>query len=179
MHKVTVKFDQKAIEEVYSLRKNIALVVAGLVVDEFHELLKDSPQRSGNFVANMAIAAGTSMGRKGGELVFPIVTDPEAMMQRGSIPAIHYAMEQNKNLAENVTRSISRKAGWCPAITIYNRLAYARVVEGYTEEQLRDVNREGAHPIMKARARMAIRTNKTIKYKSPEWYYLLGMAQDL
>lgn len=179
MIKQTIKLDQNLLNEVYALRRQVAEVAAGIVADEFMELLYDAPQRSGNYVANMAVAAGSSLGRKGGQLYFPLKKSTDELFTRGNLPAVFKAAEENKNILKNIANSIGTKAGWCPAITVYNRLAYAEVVEGYTEEELRAENSAGAHAVMKFKARLEIRINKHVVEGSPEWHYLIGRGKEL
>lgn len=174
MMNIKVTFDRSLLKKTYDLRKEIAQVTAGLVSEEFNVLLKSAPQRHGNYVANMALAVGTRVGRKGGKLYFPIRKDEVNWFKRGDMVAWFRAAEENKNILKNVYNHILTKAGWAAGIVIYNKLEYAEKVEGYTESQLREANAGGAHAMSNAKARLQIRINERIVYGSPEWHHLMS-----
>lgn len=162
--KITMKIDPKFNSMVDSFRKNSALLIATIVWEEFQELLWNAPQRSGNYVANMAIQTGSSSGRKGGELVYPVITDPQQFYKRGDMmPAINYAMNENEGFVARATKNIIKGAGWLDTMTVYNRLDYAEAVESM--EKLREENAGGEHAMKTFADDLQARFNMSIPYR--------------
>jgi len=151
------------------VRKACAEAIAGIVAEEFIDLVKNAPQYSGNFAANMAVAGGSRIGRIGGETYFDPRPHIDQAMQRGSVPAIKQALSNNSNLVSKLTAGISNGKNWLPQIIIYNRLEYAQKVEDMPASRLRDPNKPGVNPIEKARASLEARVGKTVVYGSPEF----------
>lgn len=175
--KMSVKIPNDLIRKISNIRRDSAKVIATMVEGVFIELLDIAPQYSGNYVANMAIAAGSRMGRKGGELVFSIPESDTDAVAQGSQPAIDYARSQNSGMVAAITANVRLQSGWIPAITIYNRLDYAEHVEAWEEENLRAENDGGAHAIEQARMLLDLRFSRPILYDSPAWHALVNGAK--
>lgn len=171
MIKQTIKLDPVIRKTIMSLRVEVAEVIAGMVVEEFDTLLKDAPQRSGNYVANMAIAAGDRAGQKDAGRVFPVSSKKSDWLKRGNMAAITWARRNNAHIVRTLPQHIIRGSGFLPTVTIYNKLDYAHIVEGYTEEQLRDENAGGAHAMTRAAARLQARAGEYVTHNSPQWQY--------
>ena len=165
--KATIKTDLKLSKEIDNLRRDVAEATAGMVAEEFTKLLFNAPQYSGNYVANFAVQAGGRTGSK--SVVFPTDITPQQAVERGSLPAISVARRNNSNLKQNITKFISKRAGFFPEITIYNREDYATTVEAYLEGQLRPINRPGAHALAKAEINLTARFAKRVVVGSPEF----------
>jgi hypothetical protein len=176
MLQVKVEINEKLFAEFSKIRRRTAEAIAGLVAEEFDILLHNSPQYTGNFVANMAIQAGLG-GAKGAVVkpakeFFPQDITREQAMARGQLPAIMAAKRRNPNIVKNMTRHINYRTGWITGVSIYNPWEDAEIVEGLSPGQLRPVNKEGAHPLDQAKARLQQRANQTIFYDSAEFHRL-------
>lgn len=174
MFKVSIKINEKLFDKYADLRKEAAEAIAGIVAEEFEMLLHNAPQYSGNFVANMAVQGGGRAGGKGGTPIsaFPEKIKPEQAMARGQLPAIMYAKGKNPNIVKNLTKHITRSAGWLTGVTIYNKWHDAEIVESLPGAELRPVNQEGAHAMQQAEARLQQRANQPILYDSAEFHRL-------
>lgn len=162
MLKMKAKIDTKFLNALGNIRKDTAVMAAKVVEEEFHNLLFDAPQYSGNYVANMAISPGSRVGRSGGGLVFPMPKNNTQAFRRGNLRAVDYAINQNANFVERATRSIRRGAGWMSTVVVYNKLNYAAVVEAY--DKLRPENAGGEHAMARFEQRLKDRFSHTIKY---------------
>lgn len=151
------------------VRKPVAEAIAGMVMREFKNLLKDAPQYSGNFVANVAVSGG-SIPQKSGELFYDPTPDLSSAFSRGNLSAISTSLKQTGNIVAKLTAGITEEGGWLPdVITIYNRINYGEYVEELKASQLRDVNREGAHPFEKTYNRLSDYGSSFIAFGTPEF----------
>ena len=162
MLRIKAEVNTKFLTAMGEIRAATAAIASKVVEEEFNKLLLDAPQFSGNYVANMAIAPGSRVGKKGGSLVFPIPKNDAQAFRRGNLRAVDYAISQNANFVERATRSIRRGAGWMSTIVVYNKLNYAAVVEAY--DSLRPENAGGEHAVAKFEQRLKDRFSNTIKY---------------
>jgi hypothetical protein len=161
---------EKLLGKLADVRKETAECIAGMIAETFEQILHNAPQYTGNFVANMAVQAGGSAGQKGGEEYFPHVRNPEEVFERGMMPAIEVAKRENPNIVKNLTAHITKQAGWLPAVTIYNRLSDAEVVENLNAMRLRDPNVPGVHPMARGEMWLNAIAGKKIVYDSPEFH---------
>ena len=190
--KVTIKIDgidissagsgknrtEKLLGKLADVRKETAECIAGMIAETFEQILYNAPQYTGNFVANMAVQAGGSAGQKFGTKdkdgntvdYFPHVRNPQEVFERGSMPAIEAALSANKNIVKNLTAHITKQAGWLPAVTIYNRLSDAEIVENLNAMRLRDPNVPGVHPMARGELWLKAIAGKKIVYDSPEFH---------
>jgi len=175
--KTTVKMDMVFQKQFNKVRKETAQVMISMVEAEFADLLLNAPQFSGNFVANMAIASGSALGRKGGEKVFPdLWNDSKSYQQafeRGKMPAVMHAWNNVGDIRKNLTAHITKSAGYLTSVTIYNKLPDAELIEGLSASDLRDVNKEGAHAMAKFEINLQSRFNTNVEYGSGNWYSYL------
>ena len=148
-------------------------ILATLVEEEFAKMLYDTPQYSGNFVANMALQAGDRMGRKGGEYFFPKKIKRSEAFIRGHLPAVQRAWEENKGFKARFVSSLTRGAGLFPAVTVYNRIENAEFLESLEGVDLREDNRPGAHPIEKMERALQKRFSERLVANSPHWDLLV------
>lgn len=156
MLKTTLEIDAAAREAFSNIRRIAAEAIADIVVEEFNTLLKEAPQYSGNYVANLAL--GTSgIARRGGQYHFPKNPTKGQIYRRGDSPAISIAEAANSGFAKKAVAHISGKGGWLTELVVYNRLNYAGIVEAYDEEQLRNENAGAAHALAKMGARLQSR----------------------
>lgn len=174
MIKMSLKLNDflSQVRAIKELRKDSAKIIANVVCEEFIELLKNAPQYSGNYVANMAIAAGLSMGRKEGYMIYSRPKNVTEALARGSMPAIEEAKRENSNMVKNITVNVER-GGWVAGMTIYNRLNYAKYVED--ADHLRTENSGGEHAIQQCMNKIQSRSRETIVHGSPEYNRLLGI----
>ena len=146
-------------------------VIAGLTAQVFVEGLRNVPQATGNYVANMVLST-TKVGSRKVEYPFPRKYDrknpPFAM---GGGAAIREAVSRNTNFKANFMRGAGRGLGawWGPAIVIYNKMDYASVVEAGTH--LRPINQPGAGAIKKMEHMLSQAYSRPIVYDTPEWHY--------
>ncbi len=163
--------DKSLEDEFGRMSKELARAVVGIVEKEFIGLLHNAPQRSGNYVANFAVAAGSRVGKKNAGEVYPPNPTNQQIVARGSSPAILTAMANNKNLKANLTNHITRGSTWWGpgSLTIYNKMDYADDVEGYEANQLREPNRPGVHAMQMFIGRLNASLSRTIIYGSPEF----------
>ena len=165
--------------EAQNIRKATAECIAGVVAETFNWILFNSPQYTGNFVANMAVKSGSGYGNKFGDEsggdhfphVYPI-QPPQKIFARGSMDAINIAKRNNPNIVKNLTAHIVKQSGWMSGVTIYNKLSDAETVEKLTELNLRDENAGASHPMTKGEAYLNARVSKKIVYGSPEFHAL-------
>jgi len=146
------------------LPKLLAEAVVGKVESDFIGLLLNAPQKSGNYVANFAVAAGSRVGGQSAGEYFPPNPTNAQIVKRGSHAAIAVAMRSNSNLKKNLTRHIVRGATWWgTSLTVYNKLDYGEKVEAYTRDQLRDVNKGGEHAMQKLKTKLERSLNVGIR----------------
>ena len=188
--KVTIKIDgvdmkpfgagrrasKSLFKEAQNIRKETAECIAGVVAETFNWILFNAPQRTGNFVANMAVKSGsgygTKLGDKDGKDYFPHVRNPIDMFKKGDTTAIDIAKRNNPNIVKNLTAHIVKQSGWMSGVTIYNKFEDAEIVEMLTELRLRDDNAGASHPMTKGEAYLNARISKRIVYGSPEFHAL-------
>jgi len=171
--KTTVKMDMVFQKQFNKVRKETAQVMISMVEAEFADLLLNAPQFSGNFVANMAIASGSALGRKGGEKVFATPKSNQQAFERGKMPAVMHAWNNVGDIRKNLTAHITKSAGYLTSVTIYNKLPDAELIEGLSASDLRDVNKEGAHAMAKFEINLQSRFNTNVEYGSGNWYSYL------
>jgi hypothetical protein len=171
--KITIKLDPISTKAAAKVKDEIALVTGNIVAEEFVKMLYDAPQYTGNFVANMAVAAGSTRGRKGGEIYFDQKITKSQAFSRGKLPAISKAISNNTGLQERMRASIRRSAGLWPAVTYYNNLPNAEEIEGLEPNELRPINSAGAHPLAKMTRALQVRFKERLVVGSPEWEYLV------
>lgn len=170
----SIKLDiSKLVRELNSVRADSANVAAALVEEEFEQLLYNSPQYSGNFVANMRIKTGTRAGGSG-EKVFKDPESVEQAFKRGQAPAIQHALSANAGFRTSATGHISKGAGWVADISIYNNWEKAGLIEGLNDDQLR---MGIAHPMEKFKASLQARLGRTVEHGSSEWNRLLAKTK--
>ena len=169
-----IKLDDIFEGKMDNVRKNTADAIISIVLEEFNTMLRNSPQRYGNFTANFTISPGLRVGRKSAEMVFPTDVPEAQWFKRGQLPAINHALSSVAGLSSKMTTHITRSSGWMTGMTVYNRLDYAEKVEGYSEFTLRAENKGAAHPLSKMQARLKSRSKKKIVYGSPEFLRLLS-----
>lgn len=176
MFKVSITINEKLFDKYTNIRKESAEAIAGIVAEEFEQLLFNAPQYTGSFVANMAVQGGLS-GPRGATKHTPDATfdrkiSPEQAAARGQLPAIMHAKKKNPNIVKNLTGHITKSAGWLTGVTIYNNWTDAEVVEALAGSQLRPGNAEGAHAMQQAEARLQQRANQPVLYDSAEFHRL-------
>ena len=170
MLKQTVKIDTNMSKKLNQAFRDEHAVQSAIIAEVFVYLLHDTPQFSGNFVANMALQVGGSRGQKGGMFYFDKHADVTKAFSRGSLAAINKARELNKGFQERMIRSLlSGRQGINPKVTLYNNLPTAETIENLDFNDLRRVNRAGANPMYKADRMLKARFAKPLKAGSPEW----------
>jgi hypothetical protein len=160
------------------MAKDTAQALVGIVETEYVALLHNAPQRSGNYVANMAISAGSRVGFGGPGLYFPVGewTDT-ARFARGSTAAITVARHHNQHIKGTLTNHITMGAGgFPPSVTVYNKLEYAGKVDEYSATTrpgiLRVPNRPGAHAMTRFSANLQFAMGANLVYGSPKFMQL-------
>lgn len=135
------------------LREAAAEAIIEAVEWEFHNLLIDAPQWSGNYVANMKLEAATQARTKAQEY-FDEPESVTAAYQRGELAAVMIAKKENAEFGPKLKARLlgSGGAGWLPPFIVYNPLDYASYVE--EGSKLRPVNKPGAHAIEKMADRL-------------------------
>ncbi len=103
-------------------------VIAGIAIDEFTSLLHNTPQWSGNYVANMKLVAGD---RASGGFTEYFPRSPFPVFIRGNLPAINTAKGNAAGFKKKASgRVMSGRGGWSgPSIFIFNPTSYAEIVE--------------------------------------------------
>jgi hypothetical protein len=165
---IQIKVDSsKLMLQFANLTREITEVMAGVIEHEFVQHLYNTPQASGNYVANMTLSTSRA-GKQGGEDIFPRPKrNEQPPFARGKLPAIQAAISRNKDFRNKVVAKAGRGAWSGPTIVIYNRMDYAEAVE--KGERLRPVNQPGANAMAKLRAALASKFAQPIVYGSQEW----------
>lgn len=174
--RITYEVDKEFESKMARMSGELANAVVSIVEKEFVELLMDAPQKSGNYVANFALAAGSALGRKSAGEYFPPSPTNAQIVNRGSHPAILVAMSNNSHFRKSMTGHIvAGRGGFTPNLTIYNRIGYAGEVEAYGVSSLRDPNKPGVHAFQKFSAKLQAAMNVTVVYGSTHFNHLANM----
>lgn len=156
-------------DKVDGLNLEIAQVLSTIIEEEFEKMLMNAPQWSGNFVANMYVRTGSASGRKKNPVdAFPEPKSVREAFERGKTPAIQYALSENGDIRDRLTKGITKKAGWFPGAIIYNRLPEGDEIESM-DSRLRPINRPGAHPLTQMEAQLNARLRNRLVIGSTEW----------
>lgn len=146
-------------------------VIAGIAAKVFLKGLFNTPQATGNYVANMVLST-TKVGSRKVEYPFPRKYDRNnPPFARGGYTAVDVALGKNSNFKANFMRGAGAGKGawWGPVIVIYNKMDYASVVEAGT--YLRPINQPGAGAIKKMEHDLSQAFSRSIVYDTPEWHY--------
>jgi hypothetical protein len=140
-----------------------ALVFAGQVSRAFRELLYDSPQRYGSYVASWRMSAGRA--ESGGFEQWPY-REPDQWYAAGATPAIGHALAASSGLTAGLPSYLSTTSAIFPIITVYNDTPYASSVES---GPLREENQGHEMAFAKFKENLFDLLHTPVEEGSPQW----------
>lgn len=140
MIKGKIKIGKDLLNAVTSVKTQVAKSIATKIKAEFNTLLMESPQYSGNYVANMRLDVGDR--RLTSESIRPYVKYPKNPKSHGLMGPINIARNNSKldTFEERFVAHVLGLPVWGPSMLMYNNLRESEYIEGMPKDRMREAN---------------------------------------